>query len=126
MPPAKVKPSDVAAEAKKTYIPYIEANFAATWPAHSYLIPDSNIMRCEAPGERKRCRMSMSSGHSVPAYTNTRTAVIEGDAVDVAIELGITIGKPDQVVLVNMANDKRAGGDWEAGKFRYESHDIQS
>lgn len=61
---------------------------------------------------------------SVPAYTNTKIAVIEGDAVDVAIELGITIGKPDQVALVNMANDKRAGGDWEAGKFRYVSDDI--
>lgn len=41
--------------------------------------------------------------------------MIEGDPVDVAIELGVTIGKPDNVALVNMANDKRAGGDWEAG-----------
>lgn len=49
-------------------------------------------------------------------HINTILAVIEGDPVDVAIELGITIGKPDQVALVNMANDKRAGGDWEAGE----------
>lgn len=32
-----------------------------------------------------------------------------------ALELAITIDKPDGVALVNMANDKRPGGDWEAG-----------
>lgn len=56
--------------------------------------------------------------------SNISTAVIEGDPVDVAIELGITIGKPDQVALVNMANDKRAGGDWEAGKSIHLFHSI--
>lgn len=56
--------------------------------------------------------------------TNTLPAVIEGDPVDVAIELGITIGKPDNVALVNMANDKRAGGDWEAGASAYNFDDI--
>jgi len=33
----------------------------------------------------------------------------------VALELAITIDKPGGVALVNMANDKRPGGDWEAG-----------
>jgi hypothetical protein len=58
MPPAKVKPSDVAAEAKKTYIPYIESKFPEQWPAHSYLIPESTRMRCEPPAQPLRCRMS--------------------------------------------------------------------
>lgn len=43
------------------------------------------------------------------------SAAIEGDPVDVALELAITIDRPDGVALVNMANDKRPGGDWEAG-----------
>ncbi|OBT54728.1 hypothetical protein VE04_03974 [Pseudogymnoascus sp. 24MN13] len=99
MPPARVKPSDVAAEAKKTYIPYIESKLSEQWPAHSYLVPESTRMRCDPPSQPSRCRMT----------------AIEGDPVDVALELAITIDKPDGVALVNMANDKRPGGDWEAG-----------
>lgn len=43
--------------------------------------------------------------------------MIEGDPVDVALELAVTIEKPGGVALVNMANDKKPGGDWEAGQF---------
>jgi hypothetical protein len=49
--------------------------------------------------------------------TDDRKAAIEGDPVDVALELAITIEKPGKVALVNMANDKRPGGDWEAGMY---------
>lgn len=49
------------------------------------------------------------------AKAYSASAAIEGDPVDVALELAITIDKPDGVALVNMANDKRPGGDWEAG-----------
>lgn len=58
MPPARVKPSDVAAEAKKTYIPYIESKLSEQWPAHSYLVPESTRMRCDPPSQPSRCRMS--------------------------------------------------------------------
>ncbi len=37
MPSTKLKPSEIATEAKKTYIPYIGANFSAQWPPTSYL-----------------------------------------------------------------------------------------
>jgi hypothetical protein len=116
MPPAKVKPSDVAAEAKKTYIPYIESKFATKWPAHSWLIPESARIIPGPPEERKRCRMSKCEKNLLTGFVSYKNlAVLEGDPVDVALELGITIDKPDGVVLVNMANDKRPGGDWEAG-----------
>jgi hypothetical protein len=59
MPPAKIKPSDIAAEAKRQYIPYIEEKFASVWPAHSYLIVDSAAqIPCDPPTNRLRCRMS--------------------------------------------------------------------
>jgi hypothetical protein len=56
------------------------------------------------------CYLFLTKAYNVPA-------AIEGDPVDVALELAITIDKPDGVALVNMANDKRPGGDWEAGMF---------
>lgn len=76
-------------------------------------------LKCHAlPTSNNTEEMSDEYGSTTPCMnsTNTAAAVIEGDPVDVAIELGITISKPDQVALVNMANDKRAGGDWEAGE----------
>ncbi len=41
--------------------------------------------------------------------------MVQGDPIDVALELAVTIEKKERVVLVNAANEKRAGGDWEAG-----------
>jgi hypothetical protein len=37
MPASKPKPSEIAAEAKKIYIPYVRQNFGAQWPATSFL-----------------------------------------------------------------------------------------
>lgn len=37
MPPSKSKPSEIAAEAKKNYIPYIRDHFGDRWPATSYV-----------------------------------------------------------------------------------------
>ncbi|KAI9723755.1 MAG: hypothetical protein M1812_001055 [Candelaria pacifica] len=110
MPQAKPKPSEVAAEAKKTYIPYIEQRLPE-YPIKSYLHPDSSDIRV-APdvGQEKRLRV----------------AVIDGDPVEVALDWyeynvntqqkelsdGATIPR---IPIVNMANEKRAGGDWESG-----------
>lgn len=41
----KQKPSDVAAETKRTYTPYIKANFEAQWPTCSYLF-EQPIVQC--------------------------------------------------------------------------------
>jgi hypothetical protein len=44
--------------------------------------------------------------------------MIEGDPVDVALDWARTQQKPGQppplIPIINMANDKRPGGDWEA------------
>ena len=111
MPPAKLKPSDIAAEAKRTYIPYIEQRFPQ-FPVTSYLYPDSSKLRINpANGQTRRLRV----------------AVIDGDPIDVALDWneynrkGVTAsatGTPDEagpIPVVSMANEKRAGGDWESG-----------
>lgn len=111
MPPAKLKPSDIAAEAKRTYIPYIEQRFPQ-FPVRSYLYPDSSKLRLNpANGQTRRLRV----------------AVIDGDPIDVALDwdeynrkgdTASAIGNPVEagpIPVVSMANEKRAGGDWESG-----------
>ena len=44
MPPSKPKPSEIAAEAKKTYIPYIRQNLSSHWPSTSYLCPSESMI----------------------------------------------------------------------------------
>jgi hypothetical protein len=49
--------------------------------------------------------------------------MIEGDPVDVALDWARTQQKPGQppplIPIINMANDKRPGGDWEASSSIY-------
>ena len=112
MPPAKLKPSDVAAEAKRMYIPFIEQKFPHL-PAASTLYPDSSLFSLERSERRPR---------------RLRVAVIDGDPVDVALDWNehnrreltpsppSSPGADDSIIpIVNMANERRPGGDWESG-----------
>lgn len=112
MPQAKLKPSDIAAEAKRIYIPYVEQNFPQ-FPARSYFYGDTSELRLAARKDPK---------------ARPRIAVIDGDPVDVALDWhgqnykdGITNGnhggtkEQGDIPVVSMANEKRAGGDWESG-----------
>ncbi|KZF21766.1 hypothetical protein L228DRAFT_159494 [Xylona heveae TC161] len=106
MPQAKIRPSDIAAEAKKTYIPYIERKLPQ-YPVHSYLHADSSSLSIKRPGS---------------ADGKLRVAVIDGDPVDVAIDWheyevnnSRERSEAPAIPVVNMANEKRAGGDWESG-----------
>lgn len=112
MPPAKPKPSDIAAEAKRIYIPYVEREYPE-FPVRSYSFPDSSKIRISHGGAQTR---------------KLRVAVIEGDPIDVALDWSdyntkesikncTTNGHSETgpIPIVNMANEKRAGGDWESG-----------
>lgn len=112
MPPAKLKPSDIAGEAKRIYIPYIERQ-CTQWPVPSYSFPDSSKIRISPAG---------ASGRKL------RVAVIDGDPIDVALDWYDFNLREDKtpftrtcrvesgpIAVVNMANEKRAGGDWESG-----------
>ncbi|KAF2835925.1 hypothetical protein M501DRAFT_1007747 [Patellaria atrata CBS 101060] len=105
MPPSKPKPSEIAAEAKKTYIPYISQTMPQ-YPVHSILIGD--IAGLHVNQETK-------------SNERLRVAVIDGDPVDVALDWYQYTSQNgssqplSQIPVVNMANEKRAGGDWESG-----------
>ena len=114
MPQAKSKPSEIAMEAKKTYIPYIEQKLPQ-YPPRSLLHPDST-------------KLIVTSKEN-SSTSRPRVAVIDGDPVDVALDwyeyerknsshrLSTSASSTEQnkIPIVNMANEKRAGGDWESG-----------
>lgn len=111
MPQAKSKPSEIASEAKKTYTPYIQSRLPH-WPAVSVSYTDSAKLRL-APRPDPRHKL--------------RVAVIDGDPVDVALDWQAANSKDPassktsgnaksaSIPVVSMANEKRAGGDWESG-----------
>lgn len=99
MPPSKPKPAEIAVEAKKTYIPYIRTHFTAQWPSTSYLCySEAMLAHAPSPKDMLHCRF----------------AFYERDPVDLAldwVEPNASIGIP----VIMPANEKRPGGDWEAG-----------
>ncbi|KAI9801707.1 MAG: hypothetical protein M1833_002389 [Piccolia ochrophora] len=114
MPHSKPKPAEIAAEAKRTFIPYIE-QMMPHFPATSYVYADSSFLR-----------LVHNSGHE----KRLRIAVIDGDPIDVALDWyeanaksnpsmpppdGFKSNEQLRIPVVNMANEKRPGGDWESG-----------
>ena len=111
MPQAKIKPSDIAAEAKRLYIPHVTTS-CPQFPARSISFSDTSSLKGEP---RTGCE-------------KLRVAVIDGDPVDVALDwhdanckdsaAGSTSRSSvagSSIPVVNMANERRPGGDWESG-----------
>ena len=109
MPQAKIRPSDIALEAKRIYIPLIEQYYQQPYPNSISYRESSDI---QVPHERKHKPRKL------------RVAVFEGNSVDLALDWhdansirGITEKAEtakNGIPVVHMANDKRAGGDWES------------
>lgn len=105
MPPSKPKASELAAEAKRVWFPYILRTFIKD-PQTSYAYLDSCLTKVD-PSKRSPER--------------TRVAVMEGDPVTLALGwYQDAIRNPmfrhcQPIPVVNMANENRAGGDWESG-----------
>ena len=105
MPQSRPKPSEIAAEAKRTYMPHVATHYIRN-PTTSYLYPDGSAIK-------------ISSDKRSPQ--RLRVAVVEGDPVDYALGwyqyLLESSGRHStkRIPVVNMANEKRAGGDWESG-----------
>ena len=110
MPHGKSKPSDIAAEAKRLYIPHIVQAYPQ-FPARSASYPDTSKLRVTTPNPGRRLRV----------------AVLEGDPVDVALDWHDSNCKDtadgsaskssisgSSIPVVSMANEKRPGGDWES------------
>ena len=107
MPSPKPRAAEIATEAKKTFIPYIER----TMPSYRAI---STVHAAPVPSRHKQF---------YDPSKRLRVAVIDGDPVDVALDWYEYTRQeaPDgsepvhRVPVVNMANEKRPGGDWESG-----------
>ncbi|KAJ9145487.1 hypothetical protein NKR23_g5408 [Pleurostoma richardsiae] len=100
---SRPKPSEVAAETKKTYIPHIRKNYSDTWKLFSYLYEQP----LQLPLEGRPANVA------APTFY-----VYAGDPVDFA--LNWSASRDVRVGFICSANDKRAGGDWETGSAGYE------
>jgi hypothetical protein len=84
-------------------MPYIWKNYIRDSKT-SYLYPDATQIRVNVDKRSSR---------------RTRVAVMEGDPVTYALGWyqSLAIADPDckRIPVVNVANEKRAGGDWESG-----------
>jgi uncharacterized protein (TIGR02452 family) len=100
---SRTRPSDVASAAKRTYIPMLEKNFREFLQG-STLIEDTACMKVDSSNR---------------TYGRPRVTVEAYDPIDCAIHLKnfyIAQGQPERrIVVVNTANEKRPGGDWESG-----------
>ncbi|KAL7619693.1 hypothetical protein AAE478_010235 [Parahypoxylon ruwenzoriense] len=106
MPSSKPKPSEVAAETKRHYIPIIKKEYAHRWPTHSYLF--------QQPLEQIPIQSSISGfSPSPPEFY-----ICPGDPVDFAINWKEKVNI--RIPFICAANDKRPGGDWETGVVGYE------
>ncbi|KAI1396792.1 hypothetical protein F4819DRAFT_116198 [Hypoxylon fuscum] len=106
MPSSKPKPSEVAAETKRHYIPAIRNEYAHQWPTHSYLF--------QQPLEQIPLQSSFSGlSPSPPEFY-----ICTGDPVDFAINWREKVSI--RIPFICAANDKRPGGDWETGVVGYE------
>ncbi|KAM7204266.1 hypothetical protein V8F20_003679 [Naviculisporaceae sp. PSN 640] len=99
---SKPKPSEVASETKKYYIPQIKK--LGTWQMQSYAFP-SPLVQCTFNDRPLDI--------SPPQFY-----VYRGDPVDSALAWSAQADVP--IPFLCAANDKRAGGDWETGVLGYE------
>ena len=120
MPGGKPKPSEIAVEAKRTYIPYIEQKYPDL-PARSFAYAEVG------PVEESEDKNTASK--------TLRVAVIDGDAVDIALKWNKEEARarpqdpkrrvsPQElrIPLVLPVDEKRAGGDWESGSMAPEEN----
>ncbi|KAI0015770.1 hypothetical protein F4780DRAFT_45203 [Xylariomycetidae sp. FL0641] len=104
MPSSKPKPSEVAAETKRHYIPVIRTEYANQWPTQSYLF--------QKPLEQ------IPLQPLGPLRPPPEFYVRPGDPVDFTVEWMQRVN--DRIPFICAANDKRPGGDWETGVVGYE------
>ena len=117
MPSSKPRPSDIAVEAKRTYIPYIEKKYPEL-PARSFLLPNPSRIDVSPNDTQKLC-----------------VAVMEGDPVEIALDWNRVGGRgkisdprerapltEHRIPLVLSVDEKRAGGDWESGSLAPEEN----
>lgn len=111
MPQARLKPSDIASEAKKTYTPFIQQNYPHWLPVSVSYTDSTKIRLTPRPNSARKLRVAVIDGDPVDVALDWHAA----NSRDPASSRGTSSGKGGPIPVVSMANEKRAGGDWESG-----------
>ncbi|KAK3305769.1 uncharacterized protein B0T15DRAFT_209262 [Chaetomium strumarium] len=101
----KPKPSEVASEAKKHYIPTIRRDYASVWTTCSYIY--------------QQPLLQITFDERLVDLSPPLFYVYSGDPVDFALNW-IPDAPQCTIPFICAANDKRPGGDWETGVVGYE------
>ncbi|KAH6872014.1 hypothetical protein B0T10DRAFT_553227 [Thelonectria olida] len=110
----RVRPSEVAAETKKNFIPLIKKSYGKMFPPYSYLyrqpITQLTIQRPKASTHPPRFRIEVGDPvMKALSYASSDSQTNEA------------IGEPRvRIPFICAANERRAGGDWETGCMGYE------
>ncbi|KAJ0116840.1 hypothetical protein J7T55_009991 [Diaporthe amygdali] len=104
---SKPKPSEVAAQTKRTTIPYIRKHYANTWPLYSYLFANPLGFTPDQFPQRPL------------GLANPNFWIHTDDPVDLATNWSAR-NNNTRVAFICAANEKRPGGDWETGVVGYE------
>ncbi|KAF7548873.1 hypothetical protein G7046_g8520 [Stylonectria norvegica] len=109
----RVRPSEIAADTKRNFIPMVKKNYAEIFPPYSYLYrqPLAQLSIQRQPSTRPPVfRMEMGD----PVMKALAYAAMDTQASEAA-------GGPRvRVPFICAANERRPGGDWETGCVGYE------
>jgi len=111
MPQIKSKPSEIAGDAKRLYIPHC-AHAYPQFPARSIVYTDSSKLRLSRSNSGRKLRVAVIEGDPVDVALSWHDSNCKDTAAGSTSRSGIAGGS---IPVVNMANEKRAGGDWESG-----------
>ncbi|PNY28988.1 Uncharacterized protein TCAP_01092 [Tolypocladium capitatum] len=111
---SRVKPSEVAADTKRNFIPMVNANYAESFPPYSILYRQPT-----AQLEIQRRTLSTRPPRFIfVAEDPVMTAISQGTVDSQASEAA---GGPRvRIPFICAANERRPGGDWETGCSGYE------
>ncbi|KAI5467977.1 hypothetical protein BGZ63DRAFT_399510 [Mariannaea sp. PMI_226] len=110
----RVRPSEVAADTKKNFIPLVKKSYAEIFPPHSYLyrqpITQLIIQRRKPSTHPPGFRIDLGDPvMKALGYAHADTQASEAAG-----------GPRIRVPFICAANERRAGGDWETGCVGYE------
>ncbi|KAH0493106.1 hypothetical protein TgHK011_008028 [Trichoderma gracile] len=111
---SKVRPSDVAADTKRNFIPLVKANYSEIFPPYSVLYRQPTA-QLDVPRRKPSTRPPMFRvEYGDPVMRAIYYAAMETETSEAA-------GGPRvRIPFICAANDRRPGGDWETGCSGYE------
>lgn len=112
---SKVKPSEVASDTKRSFIPLVKARFAETYPPYSTLYPQP----CRLPLIRYNLNIRPPVFRIEQGDPVMRTIAYANADTEESVSRG---GPVVRIPFLCAASDSKPGGEWETGSSGYEEN----